>query len=461
VTLCERGDLAGATSSASTKLIHGGLRYLEQYEFRLVREALAEREVLLAVAPHLVRPMRFVLPHAPHLRPAWMLRAGLWLYDRIGGLRSLPASEALDLRAAPEGRPLKAEFTRGFAYSDCWVDDARLVVANAMDAAARGASVLTRTELVVARAEGGLWRARLRDRGGEREVQARVLVNAAGAAVAEALRDRLGVATAKRVRLVKGSHIVVPRLFDGAHAYLLQSADRRVVFMIPYERDFTLIGTTDVEVTSAAAPGADRSEIDYLCAVASGFLRSAVRPEDVVWTYSGVRPLVDDGSADPSAVTRDYVLYLDRAAGAPALSVYGGKITTYRKLAEQALARIGEALPIAGGPWTASAPLPGGDIADFPAFVADLRRRHPRLEPAWLEGLARRHGSLSDRVLAGGDPGRDFGGGLSESEARWCMAHEWAREPEDVLWRRTKCGLHMSEAQRRAFADWMAGAAVV
>ena len=461
VALCERGDLAGATSSASTKLIHGGLRYLEQYEFRLVREALAEREVLLAAAPHLVRPMRFVLPHAPHLRPVWMLRAGLWLYDRIGGRRSLPASEALDLRTAPEGRPLRPEFTRGFAYADCWVDDARLVVANAVDAAARGASVLTRTELVAARAEGGLWRARLRDDEGEREIEARALVNAAGAAVAETLRDRLGVATAKRVRLVKGSHIVVPRLFDGAQAYLLQSADGRVVFAIPYEREFTLIGTTDVEVASAAAPRIDRTEIEYLCAVASAFLRNAVRPEDVVWSYSGVRPMVDDGSADPSAVTRDYVLELDRSAGAPALSVYGGKITTYRKLAEQALARIADALPVPGRPWTATAPLPGGDVPDFLAFLGDLRRRFPQFEPVWLEAFARRHGSLAGEILGEGALGRDFGGGLSEREARWCMAREWARAPEDVLWRRTKCGLHMSEAQRLAFADWMAGAAVV
>ena len=459
--LCERGDLAGGTSSASTKLIHGGLRYLEQYAFRLVRESLAEREVLLAAAPHLVRPMRFVLPHAPHLRPAWMLRAGLWLYDRLGGRRRLPASQALDLSRAPEGRGLAAEFRRGFAYSDCWVDDARLVLANALGAAERGAIVRTRTELVAARAERGLWRAELKGEGGIEEVRARLIVNAAGAAVAALLRERLGVRAAKPIRLVKGSHIVLRRLFEGEHAYLLQNVDGRVVFAIPYERDFTLIGTTDVETTSPEPPCIEASEIDYLCAVANRFLRARIGPADVVWTYSGVRPLYDDGSADPSAVTRDYVLDLDRTAGAPALSVYGGKITTYRRLAEHALERIGEALPASGGPWTADAPLPGGEMTDFDSFFASLRGRHADLDADWLRGLARRHGTRAEELLGGGALGRDFGGGLSELEARWCVEREWAREPDDVLWRRTKCGLHMSEAERRAFADWMAAAPVV
>jgi glycerol-3-phosphate dehydrogenase len=461
VLLCEQGDLAGATSSASTKLIHGGLRYLEQYAFRLVRESLAEREVLLAAAPHLIRPMRFVLPHAPHLRPAWMLRTGLWLYDHLGGRRRLPASQALDLSSAPEGRGLAAGFRRGFVYSDCWVDDARLVLANALDAAERGALVRTRTKLVSARAEGGLWRAELEGEAGSEEVRARLIVNAAGAAVATLLRDRLGVLTAKPVRLVKGSHIVVRRLFEGEHAYLLQNADRRVVFAIPYEDDFTLIGTTDVDVASPEPPRISPAEADYLCAVANRFLRAAVAPADVVWSYSGVRPLYDDGSADPAAVTRDYVLDLDRSAGAPALSVYGGKITTYRRLAEHALERIGAALPVPRGPWTAGAPLPGGEMADFDSFLADLRSRHPGRDPRWLRALARRHGTRADELLGDGDLGRDFGGGLTEREARWCLEREWATTPDDVLWRRTKCGLHMSEAERRAFADWMAAAPVV
>ena len=463
--LCERGDLAAGTSSASTKLIHGGLRYLEQYAFRLVREALAERETLLAAAPHLIRPMRFVLPHAPHLRPAWMLRAGLWLYDHLGGRHRLPGSQSLDLTTAPEGRGLAPQYRRGFAYADCWVDDARLVLANALAAAALGAVVRTRTELVRARAEGGLWRAELRTEEGCEEVRARLIVNAAGAAVAGLLRDRLGVEAAKPVRLVKGSHIVVRRLFEGEHAYLLQNADGRVVFAIPYEGEFTLIGTTDVDVSSPEPPLIEPAEIDYLCAVVNRFLRARIGPADVVWTYSGVRPLHDDGSANPAAVTRDYLLDLDRSAGAPALSVYGGKITTYRRLAERALERIAEALPVPGGPWTAGAPLPGGEMAEFEGFFAALRARRPTFDPRWLRALARRHGTRTDELLEGASPerglGRDFGGGLTEREARWCMAREWARRPDDVLWRRTKCGLHMSEAERRAFADWMAGASVV
>ena len=460
MTLCERGDLAGATSSASTKLIHGGLRYLEHYAFRLVRESLAEREVLLAAAPHLVRPMRFVLPHAPHLRPAWMLRAGLFLYDHLGGRRTLPASQALDLSRAPEGRGLAPEYRRGFAYSDCWVDDARLVLANALGAAERGAQIRTRTELLSARAEGGVWRAELGGPAGPASLRARMIVNAAGAAVAELLRLRLGVNAAGAVRLVKGSHIVTRRLFEGEHAYLLQIPDGRVVFAIPYEDEFTLIGTTDVEVDGREPPRIEPAEVDYLCAAVNRFLRARIGPADVVWSYSGVRPLHDDGSADPSAVTRDYLLDLDRSAGAPALSVYGGKITTYRRLAEHAIERIGEALAIPHGRWTATAPLPGGDIEDFEAFFAELRARHPGREARWLRALARRHGSRVAELLGDGDLGRDFGGGLTEREARWCIEREWARAPEDVLWRRTKFGLHMSEAECRAFADWMAATPV-
>jgi glycerol-3-phosphate dehydrogenase len=467
VVLAERDDLASATSSASTKLVHGGLRYLEHYEFRLVREALAEREVLLALAPHIVRPLTFVMPHVPALRPAWLIRAGLFLYDHLGGRRRLPASRGLDLDRDPAGRPLKPEITRGFAYADCWVDDARLVVLNALDAAARGATILTRTACVGARRDGGLWRATLADSSGtRREIAARAVVNATGPWVREVVTGTLGLPAANAVRLVKGSHIVTRRLFEGEQAYILQNDDRRVVFAIPYEDDFTLIGTTDlaVDASAAAAPAIDAAEIDYLCRAVSRYFRRAVAASDVVWTYSGVRPLYDDGRTDPSAVTRDYVLDLDRGGdgAAPALSVYGGKITTYRRLAEQVMATLAPFLPAAGASWTATRPLPGGELGtpDFASFLAELERRYPGLPARQLRALARRHGSRAIRLIGEArtpaDLGIDFAGGLCAREAEWLIAEEWAREPDDILWRRTKCGLHMSAEERRRFAEWMA-----
>lgn len=465
VGLCEMADFAGATSSASTKLVHGGLRYLEYYEFRLVREALAEREVLLRKAPHIIWPLRFVLPHEPHLRPAWMIRIGLFLYDHIGGRMSLPKSQGVRLAGTGWGAGLASRYTRGFVYSDCWVDDARLVVLNLMQARDKGAAILARTQCMDARRENGLWRIVLRElqAGRDFEVFARGMVNAAGPWVRR-LFDRLpGVRDGANVRLVKGSHIVVPRRHAGEHAYILQNRDNRIVFVIPYERDFSLIGTTDVPYEGEPrdvkiAP----AEIDYLCAIASEYLERPVTPQEVVWTYSGVRPLYDDGSTDPSAVTRDYTFELDAPGDAlPLLSIYGGKITTYRELAERALHKLKPFYPAMGPDWTADGPLPGGDLGlPFDAFVGELEARHPALEPDTVRAIARRHGSHARRILDGvarpEDLGRHFGAHLYEREVAWLMREEWAVDPQDVLWRRTKEGLHMSEAQRADLAEWMA-----
>ena len=449
VCLVEQDDLASHTSSASTKLIHGGLRYLEYYEFRLVREALAERERLLAIAPHIVWPMRFVLPLGEGMRPAWLLRAGLFLYDNLGGRRVLPASQALRFDGAGLGVGLKQGVRRGFAYSDCWVEDSRLVVLNAMDAAERGATVRTRTKLVSARREGVVWEAMLQDveTGVQTRVQARMLVNAAGPWVAQVLSGALGVNGGARTRLVKGSHIVVPRLYEGEHAFLLQNPDKRVVFVIPYEGRFSLIGTTDLpwdEAPGAVAISAD--ETAYLCESASRWMARAVVPGDVVWSYAGVRPLHDDGRENASEVTRDYVLALDAPQGlAPALSIYGGKITTYRKLAEAALAKLG----IGGTSWTAGAALPGGDMpgADFEAFLSDFAAAYPFLAKAQAYRLARAYGTRAPAWLGAAekldDLGSDLGGGLTEAEVAYLVAKEFARTPQDVLWRRSKLGLHV------------------
>jgi len=454
VLLCEQGDLAAATSSASSKMIHGGLRYLEHFEFRLVRESLAEREVLLRIAPHLVRPTRFVLPHAPGLRPRWMVRAGLFLYDRLGGGRTLPGSEAIDLRTEPRGRPLAGAARHGFVYSDCRVDDARLTVLTARDAAERGAEIMTRTGMVEAQREGTSWRAQLRTAGGEqREIAARVLVNAAGPWVADVLR-RAGLAGRAGLRLVKGSHIVVPRLYDGEHAYLLQNDDRRVAFVIPFERDFTLIGTTELPfdgdpVTAQITPG----EIAYLCSAVGRWFARPPHPDAVVWSFAGVRPLHDDRARNASAVTRDYAFDLD-TAGAPALSIFGGKLTTYRRLAEHALDRLRPHLPGTGPAWTAGSVLPGGEglsSGGMAALIAELGREYPSLD---AERLARSYGSDARRLLADG-PGREFGAGLSEAELAWLVAREWARTADDVLWRRTKLGLQATPAMRRAIDDFL------
>jgi glycerol-3-phosphate dehydrogenase len=443
VTLVEQDDLAGHTSSASTKLIHGGLRYLEQYEFRLVREALQERERLLAIAPHIIWPLRFVLPHAPGMRPAWLLRLGLFLYDHIGGRRSLPGTQTF----RPDGTGLSAglspNITKAFAYSDCWVEDSRLVVLNAQDAAAHGAHILTRTRLIEARRENALWRATLRDlaTGADTTIHAKMLVNAAGPWVVDTIGGTLGINTRRRTRLVKGSHIVVPRLYEGAHAYILQNPDRRIVFAIPYEQHFTLIGTTDLpydaDPTSVAI---SPEETAYLCDSVARWFSRAPTPGDVVWSYAGVRALFDDGAATASEVTRDYVLDLDAPANAAKLlSIFGGKITTYRKLAEHALEKLG----VRGPSWTATKPLPGGDIgADFETWLAGFAARHPTLPPTRARRLARAYGTNAGAIAAA-PQGQDFGGGLTQAEIDYLIAHEFARTAEDILFRRSKLGLHV------------------
>ena len=451
--LVERGDLAGATSSASSKLIHGGLRYLEQFEWRLVAEALAEREILLRTAGHLAWPVRFVIPHVPELRPRWMIRLGLFLYDHLARRSLLPASQAVRLDKGPYGSGLQPRLKRGFVYSDCRVDDARLVVANALDARRRGARIVVRSECLMARRDGAVWRARLSS--GE-QINARAIVNAAGPWVKHVLNERLGQATGDAVRLVKGSHIVLPRLYEGEHAFILQNDDRRVVFIIPFEDDFTLIGTTDVPVTDADAPAATSEEVRYLCAAASRYLARPLEAAQVRWRYAGVRPLYDDGSADPSAVTRDYTLRIDDAERrAPVLSVFGGKITTYRHLAEQALKKLGPYFPGMKGAWTAGVALPGSAFADRGAARDELLQRYRLLPAAIVRGVFRRHGSESAAVLGEGHLGEHFGGGLTEREMHYLCEHEWASCAEDVLWRRTKCGLHMTATQHRRVAEVM------
>ncbi len=463
VLLAEQNDFASATSSASTKLIHGGLRYLEYYEFRLVSESLAEREVMLRIAPHITWPLEFVLPHEKHLRPAWMVRAGLFLYDNLGtrafalggGRTSLPKSRGVRLAQQGHGAGLKPEFARGFSYYDAWVDDARLVVLNLSSARAHGATIFARTRCVGARREGDAWCVTLRDQasGKQTEVRSRILVNAAGPWVKSLLDGALNIASPGQVRLVKGSHIVVPRIHDKRHAYILQNPDRRVVFMIPYEREFTLIGTTDVAVGSGDIESEiSPEELAYLCTAASRYSARAVTADQVVWSYSGVRPLYDDGTEDPSAITRDYVLLLDEK-GPPLLSVFGGKITTYRRLAEQVLEKLARWIP-AQRSWTGGEALPGGDFAgrDFATVLSEYRSRFSALDPHWLARLLRRHGTLAGKILEGAkaeaDLGENFGGGLYERELAYLIEHEWAQAGEDVLWRRTKCGLHMNAAQR-------------
>lgn len=460
VLLCEMGDLAGATSSASSKLIHGGLRYLEYYEFRLVHEALAEREVLLASAPHIIRPLRFVLPHHKGLRPPWLLRLGLFLYDHIGGRRRLPPTRVAKLDTDAVGKPLKALYHKGFEYSDASVDDSRLVALLAVDAAERGASVLTRTRLVEARREDGRWRAVLERRDGTRlTVMARSLVNAAGP-WAETVLGLIGAAaTGGSLKLVKGSHIVLPRLYEGEQAYTLQGADGRVVFAIPYRGAFTLVGTTDVPfeaVPEEVTPSL--KEIAYLCRAIGEYFEKAVSPKDVVWAYAGVRPLYDDGHADASAVTRDYVLDLQAEDGTAALlNVFGGKITTFRRLAEHALELLQTPLGFSGEAWTHDAKIPGGDIpgGDFDGFERAAGARWPWIPAATLSRLCHAYGTRIEAVIGGAaawsDLGRDHGAGLTEREVRYLVEQEWAIEPDDILWRRTKLGLFMSPAEMAAF----------
>lgn len=476
VCLIEQHDLASHTSSASTRLIHGGLRYLEHGELRLVRESLAERERLLGIAPHIIRPLRFVLPYVDGLRPRWLLRLGLFIYDHAGGREKLQGSAATPLTGAPLGAVLRPELRDGFEYSDCWVEDSRLVVLNAMDAAARGAVVRTRTQLLSAHGVDGKWQVDCRDGAGRiSTIHARVLVNAAGAWVNEVLQ-RVGIAPRQRLRLVKGSHLILRRLHDSAQACLLQSPDRRVVFMIPFEDQYTLVGTTDVPYEGDPSnPGISDAERDYLLDCLNRFLRSPVGTADIVSSYSGVRPLYDDGSeSSAQKVSRDYHLELQGLemqglelqgtdAGPTVLTVYGGKITTYRRMAEQAIesiaASLGVELPES---WTAQAPLPGGDLpgADLEQFVGECRRRWPQLPAALVHRLAATYGTRIDQVLgnaaATSDLGRDFGCGLSEAEVRYLVDQEWARSAEDILRRRTRLGLRFPGSARQGLEDALA-----
>ncbi|SOC01043.1 glycerol-3-phosphate dehydrogenase [Stappia indica] len=467
VCLAEMNDLASGTSSWSTKLIHGGLRYLEHYEFRLVREALSERELLWANAPHIIRPLRFVLPHQKGLRPRWMLRLGLFLYDNLGGRKLLPGTRTLNLATNPTGKPLKDGFTTGFEYSDCWVDDARLVALNARDAADRGAEINTGTQVVGLAREGDIWRATLqaRDGGATRSVTARLVVNAAGPWVDRVLKGALKRNDTHNVRLVQGSHIVVRKLFDHDRAYIFQNGDGRIVFAIPYEQDFTLIGTTDRDYDGDPAKvAATEDEIVYLIEAASEYFRKPIVREDVVWTYSGVRPLFDDGASKAQEATRDYVLKLDGngASGqAPMINIFGGKITTYRRLALSVLEMIEKSLGAKGPEWTARALLPGGDfpttgLADLEAALAQEFAFLPR---PLVARLARSYGTRTRDMLAGAsslaDLGPDFGAGLHGREVAYLMDREWARHAEDVLWRRSKLGLRVTAHQAEALEAWM------
>lgn len=464
VLLCEKDDFAEGTSSRSGKLVHGGLRYLEYHEFRLVREALIEREVLLRAAPHIVWPMRFVLPHSPEQRPAWVVRTGLFLYDHLGGREKLPRSRGLDLARDPEGAPVKDSYSKGFEYSDCWVDDARLVILNVLDAAARGAEVRSRTRVVSARRADGAWSVTLdADNGGTSDVSAKILVNAAGPWVENILHNVAGLNTPSRVRLVKGSHIIVPKFWQGSQAYLLQNDDKRVIFVNPYEDDLCLIGTTDIPYEGKAEDVAvDNAERDYLLRVVNRYMKRQLTQADIVAEFSGVRPLYNNQAANPSAVTRDYVFDVDGTPGqAPLLSIFGGKITTYRKLAEHAIAKLKPFVPNLGRNWTDSAPLPGGDMpnADFDEFLAGLVREYKFLPAPLAHHYARLYGTRTQNLLDGADTiaslGRHFGGQFYEREAKFLIDTEWARTPDDILRRRTKHGLHLSAAAQQAFAQWM------
>ena len=459
VFLCEAEDLASGTSSTSTKLVHGGLRYLEYYEFRLVREALMEREVLWGMAPHIVWPLRFVLPHHKGLRPAWLLRLGLFLYDHLGGRKRLPATAMKNLRTDPVGRCLKPEYTLGFEYSDCWVEDSRMVVLNARDAADRGATVATRTRCVSAERQGELWHLTMQAQDGEPEVvQARALVNAAGPWVGEVLQTVMRANAPAKVRMVKGSHIVVPRLYPEEHCYIFQNADNRIFFVIPYEQDFSLIGTTDMDYEGDPRDvTASADEIAYLCAGASEYLRTPVTPDQVVWTYSGVRPLYDDGASKAQAATRDYVLELDAPPGQAAqVSIFGGKITTYRRLAEAALAKLGPHLPAATSQtagWTGGTALPGGDFAidGFDALLQTMHTRYPFVAAPTMRRLVRAYGTRTTELLGAAagtaDLGRVYGADLTDAELRYLVRCEWAQTAADVVWRRSKLGLRMTREQ--------------
>jgi glycerol-3-phosphate dehydrogenase len=462
VGLAEMNDLASATSSASTKMFHGGLRYLEYYKFRLVREALIEREVLLRNMPHISWPMRFVLPLHKDMRPSWLIRIGLFMYDHLGGRKILPGTATLDLTKDEAGKPLKPFLKKAFEYSDCWVQDSRLVVLNAVDAQARGAELMTRTKVIAAKRRGDHWEVELDTDGDYRMIRTRVLVNAAGPWVAQVVEQTLKLDTREGVRLVRGSHIVIRKKFSHDRAYFFQGSDNRIIFAIPYEGDFTLIGTTDHDQgEDLSKPVCTDEEADYLRGFASEYFKEPINPEDIVWTYSGTRPLYDDHASSATEATRDYVLSLNED-GAPLLSVFGGKITTYRKLAEAALAKLETHFKQATGPWTATAALPGGDFAHdgAPRLLAALKADYPFLAPETAQRLIRTYGTDATKMLDGAkaatDLGEDFGAGLTETEVNWLCEHEFAATSEDILWRRTKLGLHFTPEQAEQLESWLA-----
>nr|WP_194245707.1 glycerol-3-phosphate dehydrogenase [Donghicola mangrovi] len=486
VALAEMGDLASATSSSSTKLFHGGLRYLEYFEVRLVREALIEREVLLKAMPHISWPMRFVLPYHQDMRfenstptsrllntfmpwmkgrrPAWLIRLGLFMYDTLGGRQILPGTTTVDLKAGPEGAPLQDRFETAYEYSDCWVEDSRLVILNARDAEARGAQIMTRTKVLSCERNGGQWHVTVQDvnSGIVRNFRAKMLVNAGGPWVGDIIHGKIRSNSTEGVRLVRGSHIVTRKLYDHDKCYFFQGTDGRIIFAIPYEQDFTLIGTTDAEHSDPSIkPVCTDKERDYLLAFASDYFKQPVTQDDIVWTYSGVRPLYDDGASSATAATRDYTLKVDAQGGAPVLNVFGGKITTYRRLAESALEHIQKHFPKVKGTWTAGVPLPGGNfaVADVDRLIADLQKEFPFLTVFWARRLIRAYGSEASEVLGhvrdAVQLGRDFGATLTEAEVRWLMEREYAQTAEDVIWRRSKLGLRMTAEQVAALDQWM------
>ncbi len=468
VALCEMRDLASGTSSGSTKLVHGGLRYLEHYEFRLVREALSEREILWEMAPHIIWPLRFVLPHHKELRPSWLLRLGLFIYDHIGGRKKLPGTKTLDLRSNQAGAPIRDEFVKGFEYSDCWVDDARLVVLNAQDARDKGADIMTRTKCVSAVREGSNWVVTTEDQHSKEQkvFKAKMLINAGGPWVDQVINQSLtetGAGNSKNVRLVQGSHIVVPKMFDHDRCYIFQNADDRIIFAIPYEQDFTLIGTTDQDFKGDLQEfGITDAETEYLCNAASEYFNKPVAVEDVSWTYSGVRPLYDDGASKAQEATRDYVLREEGEDGqAKLINIFGGKITTYRRLAESALEKIETSLGKKGARWTAGSTLPGGD---FPAdgthrLALQIMERYPFLADKTVARFVRSYGTSSFKMLGNAkslsDLGQNFGADLTEAEVKYLMLSEWAEEASDVVWRRSKLGLRLNEEQIEVLDSWM------
>lgn len=464
VVLAEKADLAQGTSSASTKLFHGGLRYLEYYEFKLVRESLIERERLLLAMPHISWPLRFVLPHHKALRPKWLVRLGLFLYDHLGGRKVLPGTKTLNLRTHVTGDALRDEFTTGYEYSDCWVQDSRLVALTARDAAERGAKILTRTEVTRARRDGEHWLVSVFDHitATETKYRSRVLINAAGPWVSDVIANQISITSPEKTRLVRGSHIVTKRLFDHDQPYIFQGGDNRVVFAIPYEDDFTLIGTTEGahEGTLETVECTDADAL-YLCNFVSDYLKNPVTMDEIVWRYAGVRPLYDDGASSATEATRDYVLSLDTGTGAPLLNIFGGKITTFRHLAEEALEKIGEVADLRGDRWTAGAPLPGGDFAvdGAPQLISELHSSFPFLTSDWARRLVQTYGTDASAMLAGksnaAELGVDFGATLTETEVRWMISHEFAITAEDVLWRRTKLGLRLTDKQCLTLTKWM------